>query len=77
MSDSQINNTVTWLSQEECLQRGGHHWNNYDSHHPHDEYGRMDHSVGYAVGGEPNYYRKCGLCGKNQRKVPAYWEDTK
>ncbi len=71
-----LNNTVTWASLEECEQRGGHFWNEYDNHGPHDVYGRQDRGFRYSLGGRPTQYRKCGLCGLNQRLIPAEWEDA-
>lgn len=68
-------NKPQWIEQSECLNRGGHFWNHYDSHHPHDGYGNMDSSMRYAIDGNPREYRKCGLCGRNEIKIPAKWEE--
>lgn len=65
-----------WISQEECLNRGGHFWNHYDSHQPVDDYGRAEPGIRYIMGGQPVQFRKCGLCGLNQRLEPSKWVEV-
>lgn len=64
-----------FIPAAECQERGGHFWNYYDSHGPSDKYGRQDRSFRYALGGTPTYFRKCGLCGITQQKIPERWDD--
>lgn len=65
------------LTEAECLEIGGHCWDEYNANDCVDEFGLLTgikHLL-YYPNGEPRF-RTCKHCGKTQRLIQE-WEDTK
>lgn len=63
------------LTEQECLDIGGHCWNYFSANDAVDEFGNST-GIGrlvYYPDGEPRY-RKCKHCRKTEREIPSRWE---
>ena len=63
------------LTEQECLEIGGHCWTYYYANDVLDKNGNktcMRHSV-YYPDGEPRY-RRCKHCGKNEAETKSEWK---
>ena len=63
------------LTEQECLDIGGHCWNYYTANDAVDEFGNRS-GISYAIyfpDGEPKY-RACKHCGKKQSETPSEWK---
>jgi len=60
------------MTEQECIERGGHFWNHYDNATPVDEFGRANTNSMYCIMPTQNF-RKCGMCLRTEMKVPQTW----
>jgi hypothetical protein len=65
-----------FITQKECLERGGHHWNYYSASEKVDKYGKKTGVVNLVLHSNKSEYRKCGLCGKEEVQQPSKWEEV-
>lgn len=55
---------------------GGHLWREFDEYDSVDAFGRRT-GLRYAMAGPEERFRICPVCKKQQRLIPARWEDCK